>query len=440
MVTDPVEFGRRVRQLRRERGLKQGDLAGGAVSTAYISRIESGQRRPEPRVIDLLVERLGTTADYLLTGVGGDEADQARLALRYAELALHSGESADARAQLEKLLADRGLALGPLHRHARMLLAQALENLGLLDDAIHQLESLRSEAGDDSGLDVALSLCRCYRESGDLSRSIEVGEGGMRLAHELGLADDDKALRLTVTVAAAYFERGDGAYAAHLCRDALERAERAASPAARAATLWNSSVIASERGQTGLAIELAERALGLLAESSDERGLGRLRLQLGLMLLREQPPQLRAAHDVLSRAREALVEVASAVDVARCDGALAVVHLHDGNLDEAERLASSARAGAAAAPLAAAQCDVVLGRISATRGDVDAARSHYWDAVAALTASAGDRGAATAWFELAGLLEEAGDLDGARQAYRGAAAAAGVRAPVAAGVMPVQLT
>ena len=436
VVNDPVEFGRRVRQLRRERGLKQGDLADGAVSTAYISRIESGQRRPEPRVVELLAERLGTTVDYLVTGIGGDEAERARLALRYAELALHSGESADARAELEKLLADGGRSLGPLRRHARQLLAQALENLGQLDEAIHELESLRADNAEDAGLDVALSLCRCYRESGDLARSIDVGEHGLQLATDLGLADDDQALRLTVTVAAAYFERGDGAYAAHLCRQALERAERSASPAARAATLWNSSVIASERRQTGLALELAERALALLAETSDDRALARLRLQLGLLLLREQPPQLTEAQVVLERARADLAAGASAVDVARCDCALALVHLLHGGLEEAERLASAARASATNAPLASAQCDVLLGRICAARGDTAQARAHYWNAVAALTGIAGDRSAAAAWFELAGLLEEAGDLDGARQAYRSAAAAAGVPAPTGAPLVP----
>jgi transcriptional regulator with XRE-family HTH domain/Tfp pilus assembly protein PilF len=431
VVSDPVEFGRRVRQLRRERGLKQGDLADGAVSTAYISRIESGQRRPEPRVVELLADRLGTTADYLITGIGGDETDQARLALRYAELALHSGESADARDELEKLLAGSGPALGPLRSHARLLLAQALENLGLLDDAIHELESLRSDGADGGGLGLALSLCRCYRESGDLARSIDVAERALEFAGGLGLADDDETLRLTATLAAAYFERGDTAYAAHLCRQALERAERSASPAARAATMWNSSVIASRRGQTGVALHLAERALGLLAETDDDRSLARLRLQLGILLLREQPPRLVEAREALVRARTELAEGASAVDVARCDAALALVHLHQGEIAEAERLATEVRASAAGAPLVLAQCDVVLGRASVVRGDTAQARNHYWNAVAALTGVAGDRGAAAAWFELAGLLEEAGDLDGARQAYRSAAAAAGVRAPAA---------
>ena len=428
---NPVELGRRVRQLRRERGLKQSDLADGAVSTAYISRIESGQRRPEPKVIGLLAQRLGTTADYLVSGIGGDHANQVRLALRYAELALHSGESADARAELEKLLAEDGASLGPLRRHARLLLARALENLGLLDDAIHELETLRADGGEEGGIDIALSLCRCYRESGDLARSIDVGEQGLELARSLGLADDDETVRLTVTLAAAYFERGDGAYAAHLCRQALDRAEQSASPAARAATLWNSSVIASERRQTRLALDLAERALALLSETSDDRALARLRLQLGLLLLRDQPPQLREAHDALTRARTELADGASAVDVARCDCALALVHLNQGELDEAEKLATRARESATSAPLAAAQCDVVLGRVCAARGATDAARRHYWNAVAVLTGIAGDRGAAAAWFELGGLLEEAGDLDGARTAYRSAAAAAGITSPTA---------
>src|SRR5205823_3713672 len=155
-----------------------------------------------------------------------------------------------------------------------------------------------------------------------------------------------------------------------------------------------------------------------------------LRLQLGVMLLREQPPKFAEAQEALTQARADLADSARALDMARCDAALALVHLHHGDVDEAERIASAARANAAGAPLGAAQCDVVLGRISAARGDTAQARSHYWNAVAALTGVAGDRSAADAWFELAGLLEEAGDLDGARQAYRSAAAAAGVRAPM----------
>jgi len=47
--------------------------------------------------------------------------------------------------------------------------------------------------------------------------------------------------------------------------------------------------------------------------------------------------------------------------------------------------------------------------------------------VLVLTSIGSDRGAAELWFELAGLLEEVGDLDAARDAYKSAAVSTGLR-------------
>jgi hypothetical protein len=44
-----------------------------------------------------------------------------------------------------------------------------------------------------------------------------------------------------------------------------------------------------------------------------------------------------------------------------------------------------------------------------------------------LTSVGSDRDAAEMWFELAGLLEDVNEFDGARDAYRSAAAASGVQ-------------
>ena len=44
-----------------------------------------------------------------------------------------------------------------------------------------------------------------------------------------------------------------------------------------------------------------------------------------------------------------------------------------------------------------------------------------------LTGAGADRGAAQLWFELADLLEDVGDVEAAREAYRSAAASTGLR-------------
>jgi transcriptional regulator with XRE-family HTH domain len=429
-VPDPLALGRRVRELRQRRGLKQSELAGDRLSTAYVSRIESGQRRPERDVVEFLAHRLGTTLDYLVTGVGRDEIADARLKLRYAELALHSGEAADAVRELRALLAEAPDVLSSFRREAELLLAAALEAIGNLDEAIHLLEQVRATESAPNPIQVSINLSRLYRESGDLARGIDVAEAGLRLADELGLLASDDAVRLTVTLAAAYFERGDTAHANHLCQMAIERSESMGSPQARAAAYWNASMIASRRGEVAAGVGLAERALALLGESHHSRNIARLRAELGDMLLQIDPPDVAAAERVVTQARAALSEEdGSVVDVARCDASLARARLHAGDHDEAERLAVNARASIGdGAPLLAARLEMVLGRVAAERRDEGKARQCFRAAAATLTAHATDRGAATVWYELGALLDGAGEIEAARDAYRSAAASLGLLA------------
>jgi tetratricopeptide (TPR) repeat protein len=80
------------------------------------------------------------------------------------------------------------------------------------------------------------------------------------------------------------------------------------------------------------------------------------------------------------------------------------------------------------APITAADAEALAGQIAAARGDADGAKRAYRRAVFRLTGIGADRDAAQLWFELADLLEEVGDVDAARDAYRSAAASSGVRA------------
>jgi tetratricopeptide (TPR) repeat protein len=269
-----------------------------------------------------------------------------------------------------------------------------------------------------------------YRESGDLTRGIEVAEAGLKSAEELGLSSTDDAVRLTVTLAASYFERGDTAHAYHLCQAAIEQSEAAASRPARAAAYWNASIVASRRGQPVAAVGLAEKALALLGESADGRSLARLRAELGDMLLKGDPPDVHGAARVVSAARDALTgDAGSRVDVARCDASLAAVQLHLGDLDGAERLAAEAREAIGdGAPLLAARLDMLLGRVAAGRHDPLRAREFYRTAASTLTANATDRGTAEVWYELGALLDGAGEVEAARDAYRSAAASLGLQA------------
>ncbi|WP_188111348.1 helix-turn-helix domain-containing protein [Nocardioides antri] len=426
---DLADLGARVRAARVARGLTQTELAGGEVSVGYISRIESGARRPQPAVLTSIAGRLRIPVEQLLRGVTASEYDEIRLGLDYAELALESGEAVEAERQAREHLARAEQAsLADLTDRGRYLLARALEALGDLDGAITELERLTTETSGLVLIQSGIALSRCYRETGDLALAVEIGEQIESQIAETGLGGSDEAVQLSVTVAAAYIERGDLNRANRICTAAAQRAEGLDTPGARAGAYWNSSFIMAERGDVKAALPLASRALALLAEGRDVRNLARLRIQIGQLQLRIDPPDVEAALDHLTRAREELASSsASEVDRARNEVALAQAYLASGDPELALTTAAAARAACGErANQVAAEAMVVTGQAHAAHGDAAAARASYQDAVMLLTGAGADRSAAQLWFELADLLEDVGDYDAAREAYRSAAATSGL--------------
>src|SRR5688572_29033111 len=119
---DPVELGTRIRSARVARGMTQTDLAGTELSVGYVSRIESGQRRPTGKVFAQIAARLGTQMDELLLGVAPREYDEIRLTLDYAELSLESGQLEEAAARsVEALERAAAATLDELVDRARYL-------------------------------------------------------------------------------------------------------------------------------------------------------------------------------------------------------------------------------------------------------------------------------------------------------------------------------
>ena len=421
-----VALGARIRELRLARGLRQAEVAGEEMSVAYVSRIEAGQRRADTRVLGIIAERLGTTAAHLLTGRDPDDDNRLVLALRYAEIALRAGELAEAERQLLDVANES--VRGRWRDEADALLAATYEAQGRLAEAAELYERLGSTTDGPGWLRARIGLCRCYREAGDLAKAIDIGEQAHAQLDERGLAGLDEALQLTLTMAAAYFERGDVFHATRLCQHVVAAAEERGTPAARGSAYWNASVIAYNQGDHHEAVRLAERALALFGEGDDARNLSRLRLQLGTSLLAEDPPAVEAAEQQLTRARHELVAGgAGQVDLARCDADLAHARLLAGDLDEAERLVDQAEQEAVDAPLALAHAHVLRARIAVARGDVPAGRASYRAAVAALTGASADREAAQLWYQLGAELDEVGDPGEARDAYRRAGASLGLR-------------
>jgi transcriptional regulator with XRE-family HTH domain len=429
---DPGQLGDRLRSARVAKGWTQTQLAGEHISVGYVSRIESGQRRPNLAVLDDMATRLGVPVDHLLRGVTAREYDEIKLTLDFAELSLESGQHLEAESQAREAL-DRALigSQEELAFRARYLISRALENLGSMDDAILELEPLvGAREGGILRIKCAIALSRCYRESGDLGKAIEVGEKVLAQLAGTPLDSADEAVQMAVTLAAAYFERGDSGQAVRTCRKAVTKAEQLDSASARASAYWNASIIEAQQGAVCNAVPLAERALALLAEGQGGRNLAMLRTQLGIMQLRLEPPNIAEAQFNLDKAAEELVWCsASSVDIARNDFGRARAFFLDGRMSEALDLCAGVHAILdGEAPLMAAEVRTLEGQVAMCHGNVDEATVAYRHAVMLLTGIGADRSAAQLWFELASLLEDVGDFDAARDCYRSAAASTGLRA------------
>ena len=222
-------------------------------------------------------------------------------------------------------------------------------------------------------VNAGIALSRVYRESGDLGRAIDTGERILADLAESGLDSCDEAVQLTVTLAAAYFERGDSGHAVRICRAAIAKAEALGSPRARASAYWNASAMQARRGDILNAAPLAERALALLGEGQDTRNLARLRTELGRLQLALDPPDVEQARQNLEKAADELDwSSAAPVDKAWTQLGLARARFLAGDLAGSRELTSEVHEiSEGHAPLAEAEARALEGQTYAAEGDMD---------------------------------------------------------------------
>lgn len=426
-TVDPRVLGARIKTARIAAGLRQHQLADGISSVPYISRIEAGARRPSLDLLAVIAERTNTTSTALLRGLPDDAYTEIELELHYASVELSSGQ---AKTALERLDALRGQLpesySGPLSSRIRQRRAGALEVTGDLPGAITELEAVLDGGVDGvAWITTAIALSRCYRQAGQLRSAVEIGDRAKTRLSVLELEGTTEGIQLSLTIAGALFERGDVADAIDVCTRAISQAERIESPTAKASAYWNASAIESRRGNSTAALDYARAAMPLFALADDARNMARLRAQYGILLLRGGDPS--SARNTLREALAALyASDASATDRATTRIALAESELVLGDLPAARAILGEIGAeDITSSPMVGAERAMLLGRLAVASNASSEAVSHYRAALDILSGLAADRRIGEAWFELASLLEEAGDGEGAQTAYRAAAASAG---------------
>jgi transcriptional regulator with XRE-family HTH domain len=424
-------LGQRLRALRSERGLSQAELAGDLVSPSYVSLIEAGKRVPERDVLDGLADRLGCSAQFLESGVPPEEITEQRLRLQFAEIALASGSARDAYDGFAELAS---VADAEIRTAAQWGRARAQEALGDLDAALATLEdvleaSRANQPGAPGFISVRMAMCRLYRLAGDFARSIEVGEHALTEVRELGLAGCEEETKLASTLVGSYYARGDLFSAQHLASQVIEQAEKVGSRTAMGSAYWNASMVAAQRGQLGLAMDLATRTLALLAESSPDANLAAMRVSYAWLLLRDSPPRLDEADAALDRAYSVLVDVGRSQYIASCEMEMARSAMLRSKFAAAMEFADRAiaRLEGGSKP-ALAKAWALRGLAVVMTGEVQAGIEAITGATQLLEAHGARREAAEAWRELGEALMQRGCLNEAVDALRRAADCAGVRA------------
>jgi transcriptional regulator with XRE-family HTH domain len=418
------DFPARLRRLRQARGLTQRQLSGGQLSASYVSLLEAGHREPSPDVLATLAGALGVSVDELAAPAprpsGAD--DQMLLVVRHGQLALADGQAPQAVELFRQALA--GTDAGPLAQEAQLGLAQALQRTGNLEAAAAAYEKLVSDGTATPGtssLRVLAGWLWTLYELGELDHAEEVGEHALTLLDEQSAWGSESAVRLLCTVALVRFELGDLRGAERLLAEGMQHAEAIDAPGARAAVLWNSSILAQERGHFRQAVELAEEALAIFRSGGDRSNVARMLTTLGHLLIRQEEPDAARARIVLQEAVDASAPTGVSRGEALAELARADLLLGDVGAARDQAQAALAQLPAAAglerarATLALAEAQVVL--------DPAAAERLFAEAATTLMGLGASRQAAQAWTELADVLSASGRHEPANAAYRQATTA-----------------
>ncbi|MET7693008.1 tetratricopeptide repeat protein [Streptomyces sp. NPDC005483] len=420
---DPGVIGRRVQQLRVDRGLTQKQLAEPAYTPAYISTLESGRVRPSDDALRHLADRLGVGFEELATGRPARLVTDLRLRLTEAQRTLATGEAEESATQYAALLAEADtLDLAEVRAAALLGLGECAVETGELGAARQYFERAEKALGDDVPLPARVPALRgralSHYLTGELRYSVYLLESTIDELNRGGLHDPDALLLLYASVIGPYMDMGAHARAAQAAELALALAPRSGDPAlvARmhrsvARTLLAEGRLAEADASLAKAAELY-RQLQIRTELANCHWMrGYVYAQNGE--LERAEAELRQALAMLSAKRAALYSSQAAVELAD------VLHRR-GKSDEAAALLHdvlsdlSSERGA----LHSAAAHRLLGIIAEDARDTEAAEEHYVRALSLLERAGAAGDLADLCRLLGDLLRRTGRVEAALDAYR----------------------
>ncbi|MEU8708329.1 helix-turn-helix domain-containing protein [Streptomyces sp. NPDC048565] len=306
-MTDESSFGARLKALRLQRGLSQASLAGEEISTGYLSRLESGARRPTERVLTYLAKQLGvdrTAFDAMPAAAPAMGGSSLTRALSIAA----SSDSDESVEELIDVLAAGGAEDPSLRWQALWVIAGYRSRHGERAEEQACLEEL-AQVADELGFPALqcrsdTRLARCLRSVGEVDRALELAESAYRVARDAGLSVDDTGTALLALVSA---EAESGRLTdARVHAQELVELVAGRSDALRAEALWSAATVCSRQGDDEAVHAYLEQAMQELDSRVDPVLWARLRLAAASLYLQSRPVLTQKARTCLTQAEAAL--------------------------------------------------------------------------------------------------------------------------------------
>jgi tetratricopeptide (TPR) repeat protein len=260
------------------------------MSPGYLSRLESGDRPPTPKIIDYLAKQLGVHPSALATATPTGLAAALAVATSALAVATSSGPESAVAERVRRALAADPAADHSVRWQAHWLLARRHAEQGQREEELEQLTALlrlSAEIGEPQ-LQVRAynQLALCHRGRGDIQAALAAAERARELAGENNVPDRARAM---LTIVSALAELGwlteAGATANELVRLVADQPGTLSVEA-----LWAASTVRMRQGQPAAAAELMETALQRLASQDDLTLWVRLRLAAASLLLQLKQP------------------------------------------------------------------------------------------------------------------------------------------------------
>lgn len=334
---DLEALGRRIKQLRLERGLSQETLAEPNYTAAYISHLEKGKRTASPAALEHLAKKLRVTVDHLATGRDPNRDLELQIEVDRAMAETHSGNIDEAHGALERV---RKQARRERYEGAE---AAAEEGLGIIEkrrrnwnEAISHFEAAeRILAGEPPEVRTSALAQRAGTlfMMNDLHRSIHVLETHLDELEDTGTPDPVALLQVYSFLIAPYFEAGFRDKAAEMAERAHRLETKVHDPEHVACLNINRAQILLQEGRRDEAMRALARAEDLFKAIGWRASAAKAAVAQAHAAVDAGDLELGEA-----KAREALVEleeVPSVLDQARTFNLLARIARMRGDIEKA---------------------------------------------------------------------------------------------------------